>query len=63
MTTPHVITRRIPSSGEEIPVVGLSAAALAKDAARAKEAGFYRYLTKPVKVDELTQTLEELLAR
>jgi PAS domain S-box-containing protein len=46
-----------------ILVVGLSAAALAKDAARAKEAGFYRYLTKPVKVDELTQTLEELLAR
>ena len=29
---------------------------------RAKEAGFYRYLTKPVKVDELTRVLEELLA-
>ena len=26
--------------------------------ARAKDAGFYRYLTKPVKVDELTETLE-----
>jgi PAS domain S-box-containing protein len=48
---------------QSIPVIGLSAAALAKDTARAKEAGFYRYLTKPVKVDELTQTLEELLAR
>jgi PAS domain S-box-containing protein len=46
---------------KDIPIVGLSAAALAKDTARAKEAGFYRYLTKPVKVDELTQTLEELL--
>ena len=45
----------------EIPVIGLSAAALTKDAARAKNAGFYRYLTKPVKVDELTQTLEHLL--
>jgi PAS domain S-box-containing protein len=44
-----------------IPVVGLSAAALVKDTARAKDAGFYRYLTKPVKVDELTRTLEELL--
>jgi PAS domain S-box-containing protein len=44
-----------------IPVVGLSAAALLKDTARAKEAGFYRYLTKPVKVAELTATLEELL--
>ena len=45
----------------DIPVIGLSAAALVRDTARAKEAGFYRYLTKPVKVDELTQTLEQLL--
>jgi PAS domain S-box-containing protein len=45
----------------DIPVIGLSAAALAKDTARAKEAGFYRYLTKPVKVDELMQALETLL--
>ena len=44
-----------------IPVIGLSAAALLRDTARAKEAGFYRYLTKPVKVAELTQVLEELL--
>jgi CheY-like chemotaxis protein/two-component sensor histidine kinase len=45
-----------------IPVIGLSAAALIKDTARAKEVGFYRYLTKPVKVAELTGALEELLA-
>jgi PAS domain S-box-containing protein len=44
-----------------IPVVGLSAAALIKDTTRAKTAGFYRYLTKPVKVAELTAVLEELL--
>jgi len=44
-----------------IPVVGLSAAALLKDTTRAKDAGFYRYLTKPVKVAELTAILEELL--
>jgi PAS domain S-box-containing protein len=44
-----------------IPVIGLSAAALLKDTNRAKEAGFYRYLTKPVKVVELTKVLEELL--
>lgn len=43
------------------PVIGLSAAALLKDTTRAKDAGFYRYLTKPVKVAELTRTLEELL--
>ena len=46
---------------KDIPVIGLSAAALAKDTARAKETGFYRYLTKPVKVAELMQVLEELL--
>jgi PAS domain S-box-containing protein len=45
----------------DIPVIGLSAAALVRDTARAKDAGFYRYLTKPVKVDELTETLERLL--
>jgi PAS domain S-box-containing protein len=44
-----------------IPVIGLSAAALPRDTARAKEIGFYRYLTKPVKVDQLTAVLEELL--
>jgi CheY-like chemotaxis protein len=45
----------------DIPVIGLSAAALARDTARARDAGFHRYLTKPVKVDELTETLERLL--
>jgi CheY-like chemotaxis protein len=44
-----------------IPVIGLSAAALYKDTVRAKQSGFYRYLTKPVKLDELIATLEEIL--
>jgi signal transduction histidine kinase len=47
----------------EIPVIGLSAAALLKDTRRAREAGFHRYLTKPVKVNELMQVLEEILLR
>jgi CheY-like chemotaxis protein len=47
----------------DIPVIALSAAALLRDTARAKDIGFYRYLTKPVKVDELTQTLDEVLSR
>ncbi len=46
---------------QHIPVIGLSAAALLRDTSRAKETGFYRYLTKPVKVVELVHTLEELL--
>ncbi len=44
-----------------IPVIGLSAAALLRDTSRAKESGFYRYLTKPVKVAELMATIDELL--
>jgi signal transduction histidine kinase len=46
---------------QNIPVIGLSAAALGRDTARASAAGFYRYLTKPVKVAELTSALEALL--
>jgi PAS domain S-box-containing protein len=45
----------------DIPVIALSAAAMIRDAARVAGAGFYRYLTKPVKVAELTGVLEELL--
>jgi PAS domain S-box-containing protein len=58
-------TRRLASWPEtrDIPVVALSAAALLRDAARAGGAGFHRYLTKPVKVDELTAVLEGLLGR
>jgi PAS domain S-box-containing protein len=44
-----------------IPVVALSAAAMVRDKARIEASGFYRYLTKPVKVDELAAVLEELL--
>ena len=32
-----------------------------RDVMKANVAGFYRYLTKPVRVDELAQTLEGLL--
>lgn len=46
-----------------IPVIALTAAALVKDTSRALEAGFFRYLTKPVKVDELTAALEDALAK
>jgi CheY-like chemotaxis protein len=45
----------------KIPIIALSAAAMIRDAARVSGAGFYRYLTKPVQVDELASTLEELL--
>ena len=44
-----------------IPVIALTAAAMAHDTARGAAVGFYRYLTKPVRLDELSQVLEELL--
>lgn len=47
----------------DIPVIALSAAAMSRAAARVASAGFYRYLTKPVKVDELTAVLDELLGQ
>jgi len=45
----------------KIPVVALSANAMPHDIARGLSAGFYRYLTKPIKVDELLHTLEDAL--
>ena len=46
---------------ERIPVIALTAAASERDRARGIEAGFYRYLTKPVQVDELVDAIEKLL--
>ncbi len=45
-----------------IPIIALTAAASERDRQRGMRAGFYRYLTKPVKVDELVSALEALLA-
>jgi PAS domain S-box-containing protein len=46
----------------DIPVIALTAAASKRDVQRGLQAGFDRYLTKPVKVDEFVSALEELLA-
>jgi PAS domain S-box-containing protein len=56
-------TRRLQGSEEtaHIPVVALSAAAMPRDRARAESIGFHSYLTKPVQVDLLAATLQELL--
>ncbi len=45
---------------KDIPVIALTAAASERDKQRGMEAGFYRYLTKPVRVDEFIAALEEL---
>jgi len=41
-----------------IPVVALSANAVPRDIERGLKAGFFRYLTKPIKVNEFMHTLE-----
>ena len=45
----------------EIPVIALSANAMARDVAKGLKEGFFRYLTKPIKVDEFMDTLAEAL--
>jgi CheY-like chemotaxis protein len=41
-----------------IPVVALSANAMPRDIEKGLEAGFFRYLTKPIKVNEFMDTLD-----
>jgi DNA-binding response OmpR family regulator len=46
---------------KHIPVIALTAAASERDRQHGLQAGFYRYLTKPVQVDELIRVLETLI--
>jgi len=46
----------------DIPVIALSANAMFHDIAKGLNSGFFRYLTKPIKVQELMNTLDEALA-
>jgi PAS domain S-box-containing protein len=45
----------------QIPVIALSANAMPHDIARGLNAGFFRYLTKPIKVNEFMDTLDVAL--
>ena len=49
------------ASTTHIPVVALSANALPRDIQKGLEAGFFRYLTKPIKVNEFMDTLDVAL--
>ncbi len=55
------ILREDPATAH-IPVVALSANAMPRDITMGLELGFYRYLTKPIKVKEFMDTLNEALA-
>jgi PAS domain S-box-containing protein len=54
------ILREDPATAH-IPVVALSANAMLGDIDKALQAGFFRYLTKPIKVREFMETLEVAL--
>jgi len=45
----------------QIPVVALSANAMPRDIERGLEAGFFRYLTKPIVISEFMSTLDQAL--
>jgi CheY-like chemotaxis protein len=55
------VLRQDPTT-EHIPVVALSAHAVPRDIAKALAAGFFQYLTKPLKIDEFMDTLDTALA-
>jgi len=44
-----------------IPVIALSANAMPRDIDKGMKAGFFRYLTKPIKVNEFMETLDVAL--
>jgi len=54
------ILRAAPATAH-IPVVALSANAIPRDIEKGLAAGFFRYLTKPIKVNEFMDTLDEAL--
>ena len=44
-----------------IPVIALSANAMPRDIEKGLQAGFFRYLTKPIKVNEFMETLDAVM--
>lgn len=54
-------TRIIRKTDVDLPVIALTAYAFADDRERSIEAGCTDYLAKPVKIDELSETLEKYL--
>ena len=54
------ILRKDPAT-THIPVIALSANAMPRDIEKGLEAGFFRYLTKPIKVNEFMSALDDAL--
>jgi CheY-like chemotaxis protein len=54
------ILRSEPATAQ-IPVIAISANAMPRDISKGEEAGFFRYLTKPIRVDELMDAVNAAL--
>ncbi|TSA29989.1 MAG: PAS domain S-box protein [Verrucomicrobiaceae bacterium] len=52
---------RMDPATAHIPIVALSANAMSSDIEKGLEAGFFRYLTKPIRVNEFLQSLNEAI--
>ncbi len=55
-----VVLRGDPATAH-IPVIAISANAMPHDINKGRQAGFFEYLTKPIKVNEFTETLDAAL--
>ncbi|QBQ98806.1 PAS domain-containing hybrid sensor histidine kinase/response regulator [Paraburkholderia pallida] len=55
------ILRKNPATAQ-IPVLALSANAMPRDVEKGLKAGFFRYLTKPIKIDQFMEALAEAIA-
>ena len=53
---------RLDPTTAHIPIVALSANAMPSDIEKGLEAGFFRYLTKPIRVNEFIETLNDVIA-
>ncbi len=54
------ILRSDPSTAH-IPVIALTANAMQRDIEKGLESGFFRYLTKPINIDEFVDALNDAL--
>ena len=45
-----------------IPIIALTASAMPRDVERGLASGFFRYLTKPINIDEFTEAIDSTLA-
>lgn len=59
----YTATKRLRAGGSTVPIVAVTASAMAEDQARCLDAGMDAYLSKPVRRDELMRVLVEWLRR